>query len=383
LAEDLNPMGAANNEVLKWNGTIWAPAPDAGGTTYSGGNGLTLNGTAFDVDNLVGQVTGPTSATVIADGSISGGELGQIIDNSITASDLAPDSVDASEIRVDAVGQSEIRDDAVTTSEILNATILNEDIQNSTIEPTKMNASGNNDEVLTISGGNVVWAPVTPTGSGNISSPNSTITIGGAANALLGNVTIDLTPNSIGAGEIDDNAIGLDELQNDAVNSDKIVDGSIGNVDMGSGIDGNKIVPDFGLQNIQTGGNINIGGTVTVQTVVVHPDYVFQKYFLGNSILNPKYKFQSLEEIEAFVKENNHLPGIQSAAAIKEQGFWNLGEASRINLEKIEELFLHTIEQEKKIKALETTNKDMANEIELLKAQMEEIKQLMLEKTKE
>ena len=292
LAEDLNPMGAANNEVLKWNGTNWAPAADAGGTAYTGGNGLTLNGTAFDVDNLAGQVTGPTSATVIADGSISGGNLGQIIDNSITASDLAPDSVDASEIRIDAVGQSEIETGGVATDEIQNFTIINED--------------------------------VSPTAA----------------------------------------------------------------------IEGTKIIPNFGGQNITTTGNITgtditanndifVTGTVFRGVNNLHPDYVFQKYFLGNSILNPEYEFTNLSEIEEFVKENNHLPGIKSVAAIKEQGFWDLGEASRINLEKIEELFLHTIEQEKKIKELESSNKNMATEVEALKAQMEEIKKLLLEKTKE
>ncbi|MCJ7465409.1 MAG: hypothetical protein MUO53_01780, partial [Maribacter sp.] len=46
----LNNMGAASGEVLKWNGTVWAPAADAGGTAYTAGTGLTLNGTAFDVD---------------------------------------------------------------------------------------------------------------------------------------------------------------------------------------------------------------------------------------------------------------------------------------------------------------------------------------------
>ncbi|PXX26792.1 hypothetical protein C7972_10886, partial [Arenibacter sp. ARW7G5Y1] len=66
LAEDLNQMGAANDQVLKWNGTNWAPAADAEGSTITPGIGLTLNGTDFDVDDLAGEVTGPTSATVIA-----------------------------------------------------------------------------------------------------------------------------------------------------------------------------------------------------------------------------------------------------------------------------------------------------------------------------
>ena len=137
-------------------------------------------------------------------------------------------------------------------------------------------------------------------------------------------------------------------------------------------------------ENLHVDGNVRADGSfLSTDNIIGVPDYVFQKYFLGNSILNPNYDFKELSEIEEFVKANNHLPGIKSAAAIKEQGFWDLGEASRINLEKIEELFLHTIEQEKKIKQLESTNKNMASEVEALKAQMEEIKKLLLEKTKE
>ncbi|WP_299326430.1 hypothetical protein [uncultured Maribacter sp.] len=127
-------------------------------------------------------------------------------------------------------------------------------------------------------------------------------------------------------------------------------------------------------------GDIIADGTISATGYITVPDYVFQKYFLGNSILNPNYEFSNLSEIEKFVKENNHLPGIKSAKEIKEQGFWDLGEASRVNLEKIEELFLHTIEQEKKIKELQSTNDNMSTELEALKAQMTEIKTMLLEK---
>ncbi|PHN92977.1 hypothetical protein CSC80_12705 [Maribacter sp. 6B07] len=129
-------------------------------------------------------------------------------------------------------------------------------------------------------------------------------------------------------------------------------------------------------------GDIRAEGAITASGAITDgiPDYVFQKYFLGNSILNPSYEFNDLAEIEAFVKENNHLPGIQSAQAVKEQGFWNVSESSRVNLEKIEELFLHTIEQEKKIKELQKVNTNMSSELEALKTQMEEIKTMLLEK---
>ncbi|WP_437372843.1 hypothetical protein [Maribacter litoralis] len=133
------------------------------------------------------------------------------------------------------------------------------------------------------------------------------------------------------------------------------------------------------LENLHVDGNIR-ADDIYSNGALLTPDYVFQKYFLGNSILNPSYSFKTLAEIEAFVKENNHLPGIQSAQAVKEQGFWNVSESSRVNLEKIEELFLHTIEQEKKIKELQKANTSMSSELEALKAQMQEIKNMVLEK---
>jgi hypothetical protein len=84
----------------------------------------------------------------------------------------------------------------------------------------------------------------------------------------------------------------------------------------------------------------------------VTPDYVFQKYYTGNSILKNDYKMLSLEEIEAFTKANHHLPNVPSSEDIKENGL-QLKEMTNILLEKIEELTLYTIEQEKRIKALE------------------------------
>ncbi|CAN0601132.1 unnamed protein product, partial [Ectocarpus sp. 12 AP-2014] len=136
-------------------------------------------------------------------------------------------------------------------------------------------------------------------------------------------------------------------------------------------------------QNIITQGDLSVGGTIsTTVSGLVHPDYVFEKYFIGTSALNDNYKFKNLEEIENFIRKNNHLPGIKSTAQVKKDGFWNLSESNIQNLEKIEELFLHTIEQEKKIKALENTNNSMAKEVELLKAQMEEIKKMLTAKEK-
>ena len=68
---------------------------------------------------------------------------------------------------------------------------------------------------------------------------------------------------------------------------------------------------------------------------------------------------------------------------IKKQGGILINRATEINLEKIEELFLHTIEQEKKIQALSLENEQMAKQLESLQNQMEEIKDLLSKKSKE
>ena len=65
-------------------------------------------------------------------------------------------------------------------------------------------------------------------------------------------------------------------------------------------------------------------------------DYVFAK----------DYKLRSLAEVERFVKENKHLPGVPSAADVVENGV-DVGKMDAKLLEKIEELTLYMIELKK------------------------------------
>jgi len=87
-------------------------------------------------------------------------------------------------------------------------------------------------------------------------------------------------------------------------------------------------------------------------------DYVFKK----------EYKLKPLEEVEKHIEEKGHLPNIPSADEIVNNGI-NLGEMDAKLLEKIEELTLYSIEQNKKIKQLQEENK-------ILKSQSEDIKEL-------
>jgi len=58
-----------------------------------------------------------------------------------------------------------------------------------------------------------------------------------------------------------------------------------------------------------------------------------------------------LHEVEQYVKENSHLPEIPSETEVKQNGL-NMGEMQNKLLQKVEELTLYIIEQQKQINQL-------------------------------
>lgn len=71
-------------------------------------------------------------------------------------------------------------------------------------------------------------------------------------------------------------------------------------------------------------------------------------------VFDADYNLPSLEFIESFVEENKHLPEIASADDMKKDGV-NVGEFQIKLLQKIEELTLYTIDQEKRIEKYEAS----------------------------
>ncbi|MCH8317986.1 MAG: hypothetical protein IIA88_05740 [Bacteroidetes bacterium] len=79
-------------------------------------------------------------------------------------------------------------------------------------------------------------------------------------------------------------------------------------------------------------------------------------------VLHDDYELPSLlNEVEPYIEDNNHLIGVPSESEILENGV-NLGEMDAIQIAKIEELTLYTIEQQKQID-------ELIKEVELLKKQ--------------
>lgn len=93
-------------------------------------------------------------------------------------------------------------------------------------------------------------------------------------------------------------------------------------------------------------GNVQVKGTLTAKELRIREnagaDFVFEE----------DYNLPSLEEVEKHIKAKKHLPEIAPAAEMKKNGVM-VGEFQIQLLQKIEELTLYTIEQEKRIKQLE------------------------------
>ncbi len=68
------------------------------------------------------------------------------------------------------------------------------------------------------------------------------------------------------------------------------------------------------------------------------------------------YKLPSLQEVEGHIREKGHLKDIPSAEEVKRNGVF-LGEMDAKLLQKIEELMLYTIQQQKEIEKLRLENK--------------------------
>ncbi len=112
--------------------------------------------------------------------------------------------------------------------------------------------------------------------------------------------------------------------------------------------------PEF---TITTTGNVGVGIRIPVAKLAVNgdiharevkvdltgwPDYVF----------NTGYNLPTLKEVEIHIQEKGHLINIPPAKEVEENGI-QLGEMNKLLLEKIEELTLYTLQQEKRIENLE------------------------------
>lgn len=105
------------------------------------------------------------------------------------------------------------------------------------------------------------------------------------------------------------------------------------------------------------GYELSVNGQIVCEELLVEdsadwPDYVFKD----------DYRLAPLEEVEAHIRERRHLPGIPTASEIAANGL-PIGEMQKRMMEKIEELTLHLIDQNKRMVSQEERIRQLEAEL--------------------
>ncbi|MEP1489106.1 MAG: hypothetical protein ABJK28_11820 [Algibacter sp.] len=206
----------------------------------------------------------------------------------------------------------------------------------------------------------------------NGSGSNTRMTIESNGNVGIGTTTPSTPLFISGANQVESPSIPKvlavadpsDITKTISLGYDKNLDaGVVVSVDSGTGWKNTLIQPYHGNVGIGTTNpgswKLAVNGEIRAKEIKVETgwsDFVFYN----------NYKLPTLQEVENQIKEKGHLKDIPSAKEVKENGIF-LGEMNSKLLQKIEELTLYTIQQEKQIKELNKLKSKVEKENESLK----------------
>jgi hypothetical protein len=214
--------GAANGQILKWNGSTWALASDDVG----GGGVPTLN----PGNLLIGDGTSNSQTGVSGDLSMSSPANFQIAANAVTTAEIAPGTITDSDINASAG-----------------------------IAVTKL-APGTSGQVLQTVGTTPTWTTVA-TGATDLNGLSDAIVSSPTGGQILINDGAGQFQNRTLSGAVSVNTTGVTSLANSSVSGGTagiITDLSITNADISAtaAIAGTKIAPNFGAQAVSTTGSV-------------------------------------------------------------------------------------------------------------------------------
>jgi hypothetical protein len=123
----------------------------------------------------------------------------------------------------------------------------------------------------------------------------------------------------------------------------------------------------IGTSNISDTFKLFVNGSIRAKMLRVTqsgwPDFVFDK----------NYILPSIKELEHFVRANHHLPGIAAASEVEKEGL-DIGDNQAALLQKIEELTLYMIQQNKRLEQQYTIIKHQQADIRKIKKQLQKAK---------
>jgi len=160
---------------------------------------------------------------------------------------------------------------------------------------------------------------------------------------------------------------------------DRIKDGGA----WGGILDGSKTWAGYFYGDAQVTDRLGIGEEdfTGIETAIGDTDYrlfvnggiVGKKLLINSSlpwadyVFADDYNLLTLQEVETHIVTNGHLPNVPSAGEIEAQGGFEVGKMTINQQEKIEEIFLHLIEMNKKIEDLEAENQTLKTQIAVQK----------------
>ena len=116
---------------------------------------------------------------------------------------------------------------------------------------------------------------------------------------------------------------------------------------------------NVGIGTTKTTAKLTVAGNINSREVKVTVDAGADFVFEDN------YDLPSLDSVDQYIKENKHLPEIASAEEMKKDGI-NLSEMNIKLLQKIEELTLYTIEQQKNTEKLTKVIEALTERLEVV-----------------
>lgn len=114
---------------------------------------------------------------------------------------------------------------------------------------------------------------------------------------------------------------------------------------------------NWAQMTLATTGNVGIGTTnpgsykLAVEGTIGAREVEVKTGSWADFVFDNEYKLKSLKEVEHYIATHKHLPDVPSEATVKKDGI-NVAKMDAVLLQKIEELTLYLIEQNKQIDSL-------------------------------
>ena len=119
-----------------------------------------------------------------------------------------------------------------------------------------------------------------------------------------------------------------------------------------------KSAGNIGIGTTSPGQKLSVNGKIETEEIIVVPDVVA----IPDFVFEDDYALRSLAEVERYIDAHGHLPEIPSAAQMKADGV-GLSAMQMKLLQKVEELTLYLIEQQKQNETLRHQNEALVKQM--------------------